>query len=279
MKHLIKLWAKLHPKSDIRNLFDIAYMLRLCIVVVCFHSFCGFAQYRTSEYNHIGWYTTMGNVSIANKLKIIPEFQWRRDNFITDPQQNLYRLGIQYEPSKDIWLRGGYAFIQTFDYGTYPINKFGKEFPEHRIYGGFLLNSKLIEKIDIQNRLLYEGRWLGVFNDAASSSKVDDWQFLNRIRYMLRLQMPLKGNTLDDQEAYIAAYDEIMMGFGKNVNKNIFDQNRLGLLFGWRFNKYFRMEGGYFGQILQLGRTDATGNNIFQYNRGFIINTYWNINL
>lgn len=129
-----------------RNLFDIAQMLRPLLIGLFFQAFNGFAQFRTSEYNDIGWYTTVGNIQIKNKLKLLPEFQWRRDNFITNPQQNLNRLGIQYEPSKDIWLRGGYAFIQTFDYGTYPINKFGKEFPEHRIYGGFLLNSKLIEK-------------------------------------------------------------------------------------------------------------------------------------
>jgi hypothetical protein len=27
------------------------------------------------------------------------------------------------------------------------------------------------------------------------------------------------------------------MGFGKNVNENVFDQNRLAILLGYRFNK------------------------------------------
>jgi hypothetical protein len=69
-----------------------------------------------------------------------------------------------------------------------------------------------------------------------------------------------------------------MIGFGQNVGQNIFDQNRLGLLLGYRFNKQVRIEGGYFNQILQLGyREKITGQNIIQHNTGFIINAFWNL--
>jgi hypothetical protein len=96
------------------------------------------------------------------------------------------------------------------------------------------------------------------------------------------MQCPLKGKTIDDKEWYAAAYDEIFIGFGKNVNENVFDQNRVGLLIGYRFNKKWRIEGGYFNQIVQLPREitlpgSSTGQNVFQYNSGFIINTYWNV--
>ena len=67
-----------------------------------------------------------------------------------------------------------------------------------------------------------------------------------------------------------------MIGFGKNVNDNIFDQNRIGLLVGYRFSTLFRLEGGYFNHILQLAR-EVDNKNVFQYNQGIIMNAWFNI--
>ena len=43
----------------------------------------------------------------------------------------------------------------------------------------------------------------------------DDFLFLNRLRYMLRIQMPLKGNEIINKTPYVTAYNEIFIGFGK----------------------------------------------------------------
>ncbi len=66
------------------------------------------------------------------------------------------------------------------------------------------------------------------------------------------------------------------------VNENVFDQNRIGLLIGYRLYKKWRIEGGFFNQILQLPREillpgSMAGQNVFQSNSGFIVNTYFNI--
>jgi hypothetical protein len=95
---------------------------------------------------------------------------------------------------------------------------------------------------------------------------------------MVRVQVPLKGNAIKNKTPYVAMYDEIFIGFGKNVNENIFDQNRFGLLFGYKFNDIVRLEAGYLNQMLQLGR-EVNGRNVFQNNNGFIINTNINIDL
>jgi hypothetical protein len=89
---------------------------------------------------------------------------------------------------------------------------------------------------------------------------------------MIRLQAPLKGREIKDKTAYAAVYNEIMIGFGKNVAANIFDQNRIGLLLGYRFSKSLRIEAGYLNQTLQFGRL-INGRNIFQSNSGLIVNT------
>lgn len=95
---------------------------------------------------------------------------------------------------------------------------------------------------------------------------------------MVRFQIPLLGKEVKDKTPYVALYDEIFVGFGKNVNANIFDQNRLGVLLGYRFNKNVRLEGGYINQTIQFGR-QIDGKNIFQNNNGIIINTNLNIDL
>jgi len=94
---------------------------------------------------------------------------------------------------------------------------------------------------------------------------------LNRIRYMPRIDVPLY------KKLYAAAYDEIFIGFGKNVGENIFDQNRIGLLLGYRFSTLFRAEAGYLNQTVQLGR-EIGGRNVIQYNNGLILNTYFQLN-
>ena len=95
---------------------------------------------------------------------------------------------------------------------------------------------------------------------------------------MFRLQVPLKGKEIKDKTAYIALYDEIFVGFGENVNANVFDQNRLGALLGYRFNKNVRIEAGYISQILQFGR-QINGQNVFQNNSGLIVNANFNFDL
>ncbi|MEJ7829096.1 MAG: DUF2490 domain-containing protein [Segetibacter sp.] len=87
------------------------------------------------------------------------------------------------------------------------------------------------------------------------------------------MQIPLKGRTIDDKTPYAAIYDEVFVGFGKNVNENVFDQNRLGLLLGYRFSFKVRIDGGFLSQIVQMPR-EVGGRNVFQYNNGLILATH-----
>ncbi|MBK8087440.1 MAG: DUF2490 domain-containing protein [Chitinophagaceae bacterium] len=231
---------------------------------------------RIRDNNSIGWYTTTGTINFNKKWSAHLEYQWRRENYISNWQQSLLRTGINYKANNSAILRIGYAWAETYPYGDYPVNAFGKTFSEHRMYEMATLTQRS-GTLDISHRIMLEQRWLPRYLSAAST-KPDQWMFMNRARYMLRLQQSLKGKTLEDKEPYIAAYDEILIGFGKNVNENIFDQNRFGLLLGYRFNPVCRIEGGYLSQVVQLSR-EVSGRNVFQHNNGFIISSIFNINL
>lgn len=243
------------------------------IIILGFNNTIIAQNTRTNIKNNIGWYGYFGTFKLNKKVSLHTEYQWRRNNIITEWQQSLLRLGVNYQLNPKLQLRSGYAWAETFPYGSIPINGFGKDFSEHRMFEMATVTDK-ISKVDLSHRFILEQRWVGRYTNT-SLTKEDEYLFLNRIRYMFRMQMPLKGEIITDKTPYLVLYNEILIGFGKNVNENIFDQNRLGILFGYKINNQVRLELGYLNQILQLGR-EINGSNVFQHNNGIILNTIFN---
>ena len=231
---------------------------------------------RIQDGNKIGWYNYFGTFKLNSKFGIHTEYQLRRTNYISDKQQGLLRIGLNYQANPKLQIRMGYAWIETYPYGDYPINGMGKDFTEHRIFQMVTLTDK-ISKLDISHRFMLEQRFVGRYSSASLNTE-DEYVFLNRLRYMFRIQVPLKGKSIDNKTPYIALYDEVFIGFGPNVNENIFDQNRIGLLLGYKINNKIKFEIGYLNQTLQLGR-EVNQRNVFQNNNGFIINTILNFDL
>jgi len=225
---------------------------------------------RIKDSNSIGWYAFIGSVKLDDKWSLAGDIQFRRDNVISDPQQNLFRLGLNRLIYPGVNIRAGYALAETFNYGDIPLNNLGRQFTEHRAYEMLGLSNK-VGIAENTHRFMLEQRWIGRYSDA-SLEKEDEYVYTNRFRYMFRAQIPLKGREITDNTPYAAVYDEVFVGFGKNVNENVFDQNRLGLLIGYRFSPKVRIEGGFLSQIVQLGR-EVGGRNAFQYNNGLIIST------
>ena len=231
---------------------------------------------RLNTNNNIGWYSYVGTFKVAEKFGIHTEYVWRRDNTIADWQQSLLRVGVNYNLNPRVLFRLGYAWVENFPYGEYPINGLGRNFTEHRIFEMVQLSHKE-GIIDFSHRFMVEQRFVGRYSSSNQTTE-DEFPLLNRLRYLVRLQIPLNAKEMKDETVYVALYDEIFVGFGKNVNANVFDQNRIGVLLGYRFNNNVRIEGGYLNQTLQLGR-QINGQNVFQNNNGLIINTNFNIDL
>jgi len=248
------------------------------IVVFCLINslFLSAQNTRINNYNNIGWLANTATIKFHKNWSAHIEYQWRRNEFGLSWQQSLLRTGINYHINSNAVFRVGYGLIETFPYGEIPINSMGKAFTEHRMYQVLTLSNKL-GRFDLSHRYMLEQRWLGSYTNASLNTE-DKWTYVNRLRYLFRAQTPLIGNTLESKEPYVAAYDEIFIGFGENVNQNIFDQNRLGLLLGYKFSNQFKLEAGYFNQIVQLGR-QVSGRNVMQFNEGFIINAFYNLDL
>lgn len=252
------------------------YKVLFLVILSCATHITVAQNARLNHTNTIGWYNFFGTFKVSNKFGLHAEYQWRRDNVITDWQQSLIRVGVNYNLKPRVLLRAGYAHIETFPYGEYPINGLGRDFTEHRIFEMVQLSHKE-GIIDFSHRFMLEQRFVGRYSNANLTTE-DEFPMLNRFRYMVRLQIPLKGKEIKDKTPYVALYDEIFIGFGENVNANIFDQNRLGILLGYRLNKSVRIEGGYLNQTLQFGR-QINGQDVFQNNNGLIINANFSFDL
>ena len=165
----------------------------------------------------------------------------------------------------------GYGYIITFPYGDFPAGP--HRVPEHRIFEQILWTES-IGRVSINHRLRLEQRMLAKVDQKIDDYAVKDWTYLNRVRYQLRATVPLNHAKMQDKTWYITAFDELFIGFGSNVNQNIFDQNRIGLLGGYQFSKTFRIEGGIFNQTVQQAAL-VTGKEVIQYNIGPMLNFYF----
>jgi len=246
--------------------------------IIFFYSTLLFGQNnsRIVTKDYIGWHNVFATFKFKNKFGFHAEYQWRRIDFVNAWQQSLLRTGINYNLKPNIQFRLGYAWIETFPYGDIPINVMGKNFTEHRIFQMIQLNQNE-GRLNISHRFMLEQRFVGRYSNI-DLSKEDVFIFTNRARYLLRVQMPLKGTSIQPKIPYVAIYNELFIGFGKNVQENVFDQNRIGVLAGYVFNPSFRFEVGYLNQIIQLGR-EVNGKNVFQHNNGFLVNAIINLNL
>jgi hypothetical protein len=191
------------------------------------------------------------------------EGQWRRSNVGLTWQQYQLRPGVNFQLSKSVALTLGYAFTETYRYGDFPALH---RFPEHRVYEQ-VLYTRRIDKLDFANRFRLEQRNIGVpVAQADGTYEIDSYRYENRFRYQLRTNIPL---SFDNRKNYIGIYDEIMFNFGKNVYKNVFDQNRAFISFGRNLGHETRAEIGFLEQTIQ-----RRGGVIYEHNHTlqFVIN-------
>jgi len=233
--------------------------LGFIIVLVTHPAFSQNAQ-RISTVNANGWYNYFGDHAVSERWGVHLEGQWRRHDVITKWQQLLLRPGVNFSPNKNVMFTAGYAFVDTYPYGDFPVTH---RFPEHRIFEQVILKHEL-GKLGLQHRYRLEQRYLGQKINP-SDSRIDLWRYENRFRYMMRMNIPLG----DEKKLYLGVYDEIMVNFGNNVASNLFDQNRAYAALGYSLGKNTKLEIGYLLQTLQ-----QRSGRVIEYNNTFQLSIF-----
>lgn len=224
----------------------------------------GQEPFRTGVSNSNLWLVYAGDhpLRAGSRTGLHVEAQARRAELGAEWQQLLLRGGLTRALGSGVRAAAGYAFVQSWPYGDAPAPA---AFPEHRTWQQVQL-AHATRPIDWTHRYRLEQRWIGVTGvDPADPEAVTGWRYANRFRYQARATVPLKSVSPVLQRAYAAAYDEVFLGFGREVRFNTLDQNRLGVVMGLQVAPNFRAEAGYVYQyVLKASGRDTEHNHTLQ---------------
>jgi hypothetical protein len=219
------------------------------------------------------WLMYFGDHKISDKWGVHLEAQLRRNQFFSIPQQLLLRTGINYHVNANLFFTAGYCFVQTYPYGTFPVKI---EYPENRFWEQVQIKNQM-ERFEWIHRYRLEHRFssLPTFDSITGANLIGDAIYTNRVRILNRVSVPFKGKSIVDKSFYITAYDELFTNFGKNIGKNIFDQNRAYIAIGYKLPNVGRLEAGFMQQaILKSDGVKIENNKTFQIGIASNINFY-----
>lgn len=179
------------------------------------------------EENLGSWWMYFGTHKFSEKYSLHYETQLRNYEIVSNFNQLLPRVGLNYHIDKNTSITAGYAWIPTqtsmgegFD---------GDLVTENRIWQQFILKNK-VGNINFRHRYRLEQRWIKLGGET---------KYKNRARYMLSLRLPISKN--EDSPLFISLYDEIFL----NISDTPFDQNRLFAALGYQINKQMNFQLGY----------------------------------
>ncbi len=224
------------------------------IFAVLIQAMTAFGQsntYHQYANNLNSWWMYFGTHKVSEKWGFHLEMQVRRNDFLSNPQQFLFRPGLNYHLNGQVMFTVGYAYIKTNPYGDFASKS---EFPEHRFWEQIQIKTPLapfewVSRFRLEQRLSN----LPVRDAASGTYAPGDAVYTNRFRLLNRFSLPFKGKVIADKTLYASVYDEVMLNFGKNVAANLFDQNRLYFALGYKIPKAGKLEIGYMLQTIQKG--------------------------
>lgn len=189
-----------------------------------------------------------GNHALSKHFGLHAEIQWRRHDIVLSPQQLLLRGGLNYYSGPNSFFTLGYGYIETYPYGEIPSPI---TFPEHRGWQQFQVKT-MLKRVEMISRFRLEQRYVHapVLNLHNGKFETGQGVYSNRFRLLTRFSLPINKKEIVDHTIYLSAYDELFINFGKNVNLNVFDQNRAYMALGYKFPIVGRVELGYLYQTI-----------------------------
>ena len=209
------------------------YFLKILVFIFIWCHFKSIIAQKDIATHQNAWVTYLGNHKLTKKIGLHTEYQWRRENGFQNWQQSLLRLGVDYHLNNSFSISGGYGWIETFPYGEQPVLN---EFTEHRIWQQFNQKNKVettFKNFEIQHRYRVEQRFLDTYSlNNANEIIKGNTIFRQRVRYRLMFMIPLSKKSLEENTLFLNVNNEVFIGFGKGITKNVFDQNRFNAALG-----------------------------------------------
>lgn len=180
------------------------------------------------------WFMGFNQTRLNDKWSIHSEVQYRSFDIIPNTEQMLLRGGINYHLNNSAFTSMGYAYVTnyTFDKEQMP----GVQVSENRIWQQFNTRNT-IGRCLLEHRYRLEQRWI--------QSK-SNTQYRDRIRYLLRVTIPLNKKEKEKNTLFLSFYDELFIHFTPVP----FDRNRFYGAVGYQFKPNANLQLGYLAQTV-----------------------------
>ncbi len=211
------------------------------------------------------WFVFNADVALGDRWGVLFDASARRSGPFEQAMANFVRGGLAYGIGEHVRVAVGANWSRTYPYGELP-----SDYPvtERRTWEQAVI-SHSIGRIDLSHRYRLEQRWRGQRADP-DVDRIDTWERASRFRYQARGTLPLSGESVEPGEAYLSASDEIFIGIGRNVEYNVFDQNRATLSLGYRLTPNWRAEVAFLEHVIFKGNgTDVERNHTVTFTLAF----------
>jgi hypothetical protein len=219
------------------------------------------------ENQQLLWYGYYNKLQINQNWVLNSEVQERHFYQPLVQHQLVFRTNLDRRILDDINVSLGFVvFLQS---PNDPESESTLMVPELRTDFGFNAKKKY-KYFNVNQRFKVEARF---FHQTENNELVGGYQFSNfRMRYQLGLDIPLIKKQ-DAEKLILKIKDEVMFNFGKNIVKNVFDQNRIYIGLNYPMNKNLAFEAGYLNWFQQRpSGTDFYNRDIIRFSVFHTIN-------
>lgn len=238
---------------------------RKFLIFIFFSTFL-FGQ-KNVENQQLLWYGYYNKLQINQNWVLNSEVQERHFYQPLVQHQLVFRTNLDRRILDDINVSLGFVvFLQS---PNDPESESTLMVPELRTDFGFNAKEKY-KYFNVNQRFKVEARF---FHQTENNELVGGYQFSNfRMRYQLGLDIPLIKKQ-DAEKLILKIKDEVMFNFGKNIVKNVFDQNRIYIGLNYPMNKNLAFEAGYLNWFQQRpSGTDFYNRDIIRFSVFHTIN-------
>jgi len=238
---------------------------RKFLIFIFFSTFL-FGQ-KNVENQQLLWYGYYNKLQINQNWVLNSEVQERYFYQPLVQHQLVFRTNLDRRILDDINVSLGFVvFLQS---PNDPESESTLMVPELRTDFGFNAKKKY-KYFNANQRFKVEARF---FHQTENNELVGGYQFSNfRMRYQLGLDIPLIKKQ-DAEKLILKIKDEVMFNFGKNIVKNVFDQNRIYIGLNYPMNKNLAFEAGYLNWFQQRpSGTDFYNRDIIRFSVFHTIN-------
>lgn len=238
---------------------------RKFLIFIFFSTFL-FGQ-KNVENQQLLWYGYYNKLQINQNWVLNSEVQERHFYQPLVQHQLVFRTNLDRRILDNINVSLGFVvFLQS---PNDPESESTLMVPELRTDFGFNAKKKY-KYFNVNQRFKVEARF---FHQTENNELVGGYQFSNfRMRYQLGLDIPLIKKQ-DAEKLILKIKDEVMFNFGKNIVKNVFDQNRIYIGLNYPMNKNLAFEAGYLNWFQQRpSGTDFYNRDIIRFSVFHTIN-------